>query len=183
MTSYPPPGQQPYQQPGQGYPGGGYAPPPPQKNNAVWWIVGIIAAGVVLCCCAGIAWFGFVANEVRNEVSSATSSYSASPSSRAANAQSVSEGQSITLGDIQVNSGWSLDSITHEPENLRVVNNGGTGASVTVVVYYMQDGQYVDDAYCSVGYVAAGATGSANCIPPIGLSDGDWDELRIDEGF
>lgn len=179
MSSYPPP------QPGQPYPqGGGYAyqpPPPPQKNNTVWWVLGGLAALLVLCCCAGVIWVGWFANEVGKGVSSAVSSYSTTGSVGAASATSVSEGGSVTLGDAEVRSGWSVDS-SGKVVGMSVRNGSTTSDSYYIKVYYMKDGSYLTDVSCTTGLIQPGDSATATCYTPV-TDVSDRTEIRMSEGF
>lgn len=176
MSSYP-------QQPGpQGYQPGAYGYPqqPPQKSNVVWWVVGGVATLVLICCCAGIALFGYAANEAGEGVSSGMSSYSASSSSAAQSATPVAEGESVTLGDAQIESGWTIDQSSGEPVNLKVTNTSDVADSYYINVYFMKDGELIEDTSCSSGYLEPGDSDITSCI---GIyTDVDYDEIRMSEG-
>lgn len=162
----------------------GYGQPPPRRNNTVWWVLGVIAGVVVLCCCAGVVWFGFLANEVRQSVTSAVSSYSTSSSvssgSPPSSATPVSEGAGVTLGDAAVQSGWSVLP-GGDISGLEVTNTSSTAESFLVTVYYLQGGVVLDQMTCSSGTLQPAETGDLTCF---GSADADgYDEIRMDEGF
>lgn len=168
-------GQNPYQTPG-------YAANPyqaPKKDNTLWWILGGIAAVVLVCCCGAVIFFGFVANEASEEVSSASSSADIG-SGDASSASPVAEGDEVTVGSAEVQSGWYLDS-SEKIQGLSVRNDGGQIDSFFLTFYFMQDGEVVADTTCTTGSLDAGETDySPTCVDAIDI--GAYDEIRVGEG-
>lgn len=186
MSGYPPPGPPGYPPPGQGgYPPGGYPPPgypqqpPPERNNVIWWIVGGLASLIIICCCAGVVFVTWVANESGDIYTDMTDSYSASSTSAAQAATPVTEGEQVSLGDAEVQAGWSIDAFG-EPVDVQVRNTGISDQTFYITIYVMDQGTLVDETTCSVGYVTVGQTRTADCYA---FYDTDYDEIRMSEGY
>lgn len=191
MSGYPPPGPPGYPPPGQGgyppggapspgYPAYGYPQqPPPERSNTIWWIVGGLASLIIICCCAGVVFAAWVADESGSIYTDMTDDYSASSSSAAQAATPVTEGQQVSLGDAEVQSGWSIDAYG-EPIDVQVRNTGTMDETFYVNLYFMNQGEVVDETTCSVGYVTAGQTETADCYA---IYDMNYDEIRMSEGY
>lgn len=180
----PPPGQggstpNPYQAnpyaPGGGSP---YGQPPKKDNSTLWWILGGVAVVIVICICGVCAFFGFVANEASDGISSASSSVD---NAKAENATVVDEGEEVTDNGATVRPGWQVTA-TDDLSGVMIRNDGTSRDMKRVTFFFIEDGNVLEDATCSTDFLDPGETDYApTCMDPISSIDG-YDEIRVAEG-
>lgn len=172
-----PPGQNPYQ-PNPYAAGGSPYGQPPKRDNTLWWILGTIAVVVVICCIGVCGFFGWVGNEASKEIDSYSSSYSGT---QASDADEVDEGSQASDNGATIRSGWSVSS-SGELVGVSLRNDGSSRDMLRVKLYFMEDGDVIEDATCSSTFLEPGETDfSPTCLDPIQDIDG-YDEIRFTEG-